>query len=80
MGLFPFGGASALLLILAGYILGYRTLAIIGVLLEIYYLYMFYYELSISLGMKSYILMAVGLVFLGIWYVAKRHSTQEAIT
>lgn len=77
MGLFPFGGASALLLILTGYILGHRTLAILGVLLEVYYLYMFYYELSISLGTKSYILMAVGLVFLAIWVVANRHQTRE---
>ena len=80
MGLFPFGGASALLLILTGYVLGHRTLAILGVLLEIYYLYMFYYELSISLGTKSYILMAVGVVFLGVWYVANRHQTREALT
>lgn len=79
MGLFPFGGASALLLILTGYILGHRTLAILGVLLEIYYLYMFYYELSISLGVKSYILMAVGVVFLGIWYMANRHKSREAL-
>ena len=78
MGLFPFGGASALLLILTGYILGHRTLAILGVLLEIYYLYMFYYEISIPLGTKSYILMVVGIVFLAVWYFAKRHSIQEA--
>jgi|GEM_PF-1933695 len=80
MGLFPFGGASALLLILSGYILGHRTLAILGVLLEIYYLYMFYYELSISLGTKSYILKAVGVVFLGVWYAANRHRNKEAMT
>ncbi|WP_416878044.1 DUF4401 domain-containing protein [Litorimonas sp.] len=79
MGLFPFGGASALLLILTGYVLGNRTLAILGILLEIYYLYMFYYELSISLGTKSYILMVVGLVFLAIWYVVNRHHAQEAL-
>ena len=79
MILFPFGGASAMLLILTGYLLGNRTLAILGVLLEIYYLYMFYYELSISLGTKSYILMAVGLVFLSIWYFANRHKTREAL-
>lgn len=80
MVLFPFGGASAMLLILTGYILGHRTFAILGVLLEIYYLYMFYYELSISLGTKSYILMAVGVVFLGVWYFSNRHQTQEALT
>lgn len=78
MILFPFGGASALLLILVGYILGHRTLALLGVLLQIYYLYMFYYELSISLATKAYILMAVGYIFLAIWYFARPSETMEA--
>jgi uncharacterized membrane protein len=70
--LFPFGGAFAFLLMVAGYILGNRLLALFGILFQIYYLYMFYYELSISLGVKSYILLAVGVVLIAIWAFANK--------
>lgn len=70
--LFPFGGAFAFLLIVTGFILGNRILALFGVLFQIYYLYMFYYELSISLGIKSYILFAVGIVLIAVWMAARK--------
>lgn len=70
----PLGGASALLLILAGYILGSRTLAIIGTLLQIYFLTMFYYDLSLDLLTKSIVLFVSGLVFLGIWVFVNRKA------
>jgi len=70
--LVPLGGASALLLILAGYILGSRTLAIIGTLLQIYFLTMFYYDLSLDLLTKSIILFVSGLLFLGVWAFVRR--------
>ena len=72
----PLGGASALLLILAGYILGSRSLAIIGTLLQIYFLTMFYYDLSLGLLTKSIILFVSGLVFLGVWFFVR--ETEEA--
>ncbi len=72
--LFPFGGAFAFLLMAAGYILGNRVLALFGILFQIYYLYMFYYELSISLGIKSYILLAVGAGLIAIWAFANKTS------
>ncbi len=78
--LFPYGGAFAFLLIVIGYSLGHRVLALIGILLQIYYIYMFYYELSLSLGLKSYILMAVGLVCLIVWAGVKRMPEMEAIS
>ena len=68
----PLGGASALLLMLAGYILGSRSLAIIGTLLQIYFLTMFYYDLSLDLLTKSIILFASGLIFLAVWHAINR--------
>ena len=68
----PLGGASALLLILTGYILGSRSLAIIGTLLQIYFLTMFYYDLSLDLLTKSIVLFLSGVVFLGVWIFVRR--------
>lgn len=80
----PLGGASALLLIIIGYILGSRSLAIIGTLLQIYFLTMFYYDLSLGLLPKSIILFLSGLVFLGVWIFVRQHKQEayksEAIT
>lgn len=70
----PLGGASALLLILTGYILGSRSLAIIGTLLQIYFLTMFYYDLSLGLLTKSIVLFVSGLVFLGVWVFVRRRG------
>ena len=72
----PLGGASALLVMITGYILGSRSLAIIGTLLQIYFLYMFYYDLSLSLLNKSIILFVSGLIFLAVW-VFVRGQTLE---
>ncbi|GGX65451.1 hypothetical protein GCM10011309_14630 [Litorimonas cladophorae] len=68
----PLGGASALLLILTGYILGSRSLALIGTGLQIYFLTMFYYDLSLDLLTKSIVLFVSGLVFLGVWVFVNR--------
>ncbi len=68
----PLGGASALLLILTGYILGSRSLAIIGTLTQIYFLTMFYYDLSLDLLTKSIVLFVSGLIFLGVWFFVNR--------
>ena len=76
--LVPLGGASALLIILAGYILGSRSLAIIGTLLQIYFLTMFYYDLSLDLLTKSVILFVSGLVFLAVWFFVGRNSEVPA--
>lgn len=70
--LVPLGGASALLLILTGYILGSRNLAIIGTLLQVYFLTMFYYDLSFDLLTKAIVLFVSGLVFLGVWMIIQR--------
>ena len=74
----PLGGASALLLMLAGYILGSKSLAMIGTLLQIYFLTMFYYDLSLDLLTKSIILFVSGLVFLGVWMFVRRKEEAAA--
>lgn len=74
----PLGGASALLLMLAGYILGSKSLAMIGTLLQIYFLTMFYYDLSLDLFTKSIILLVSGMVFLGIWMFVRRKEEAAA--
>jgi hypothetical protein len=70
----PLGGASALLLMLAGYIFGSRALTTIGMLLQIYFLTMFYYDLSLGLLTKSIVLFLSGLLFLGLWSFVRQKS------
>jgi len=47
-----------------------------GTLLQIYFLTMFYYDLSLGLLTKSIILFVSGLVFLGVWFFVR--ETEEA--
>ena len=44
----------------------------IGTLLQIYFLTMFYYDLSLGLLTKSIILLLSGLIFLGVWVFVRR--------
>ena len=68
----PLGGASALLLMILGYILGSQALAIIGTLLQVYFLTMFYYDLSLDFMTKSIILFLSGLIFSGVWVFVRQ--------
>lgn len=58
--LLPPGGSAALVILMLAFTLGHWPLAITGVLLEIYFVPRFYYDLDLSLLTKSWILMAVG--------------------
>jgi hypothetical protein len=60
----PTGSAVALVLMLLGYTLGSRMLAVLGVLAEIYFLTWFYYDLNDTLLVKSIVLAVVGAVLL----------------
>lgn len=62
--LLPPGGSAALVVLVLAYTLGDRALAIVGVLLQIYFLPRFYYDLELSLLTKSWLLMAVGTLLL----------------
>jgi hypothetical protein len=62
--LLPIGASAALVLLALAYTLGSRTLAAIGALLEIYFIWSFYWDLEGTLLTKSVILMAAGAVLL----------------
>ena len=58
--------------------LGHRPLAIVGVLLEVYFVPRFYYDLDLSLLIKSWILMAVGVALLAAYAVLRRTGAAAA--
>jgi uncharacterized membrane protein len=75
--LLPPGGSAALVILMLAFALGHWPLAIVGVLLEIYFVPRFYYDLELSLLTKSWILMAVGGALLAA-YAALRRSGAAA--
>ncbi len=75
--LLPPGGSAALVILMLAFALGHWPLAIVGVLLEIYFVPHFYYDLELSLLTKSWILMAVGGALLAA-YAALRRSGAAA--
>jgi uncharacterized membrane protein len=70
--LLPPGGSAALAILMLAFTLGHRPLAIVGVLLEVYFVPRFYYDLDLSLLIKSWILMAVGIALLAAYAVLRR--------
>jgi uncharacterized membrane protein len=70
--LLPPGGSAALVILMLAFTLGHWPLAIIGLLLEIYFVPRFYYDLDLSLLIKSWILMAVGVALLAAYGVMRR--------
>jgi Domain of unknown function (DUF4401) len=62
--LLPAGASSALVLLLLGYTLGSRSLAVLGALMEVYFIWQFYADLQSTLLTKSIILMSAGAVIL----------------
>jgi hypothetical protein len=62
--LLPVGASVALVLLTLAYTLGSRTLAAIGALMEIYFIWSFYWDLDGTLLTKSIILMSAGAVML----------------
>jgi hypothetical protein len=62
--LLPVGASAALVLLTLAYTLGSRTLAVIGALVAIYFIWSFYWDLNGTLLTKSIILMAAGAVLL----------------
>ncbi len=77
--LLPPGGSGALVILTLAFVLGSWTLALLGALLQAYFLWQFYYDLQISLLNKSFLLAAVGVIVLGCWWlVAGRKPGQAA--
>ena len=75
--LLPPGGSASLLIIMVAFILGSRPLAILGVVLQIHYLWRFYYDLQITLLAKSELLLAVGVVLIITWWLMQRLTAVE---
>lgn len=74
----PPGGSAALVIMMLAFVLGSRPLALLGVLLQIHYLWRFYYDMQVTLLVKSGILVAVGAVLIVAWWLMQRSSEQEA--
>jgi Domain of unknown function (DUF4401) len=62
--LLPPGGSAGLAILMLAFTLGHWPLAIVGALLEVYFVPRFYYYLELSLLTKSWILVAVGVALL----------------
>ncbi len=70
--LLPPGGSAALVIMMLAFVLGGHVLAGLGVALESWYLCRFYYDLELTLLVKSGLLVAVGVVVLGAWWALAR--------
>jgi hypothetical protein len=75
--LLPPGGSAALVIMMLAFVLGSRPLALLGTLLQIYYISRFYYDIDATLLMKSGMLTAVGAVLLLAWWLTMRRSPEE---
>jgi len=62
--LLPTGASAALVMLALGYTLGSRSLAILGAVAEIYFVWRFYWDMQETLLTKSIILMAAGAILL----------------
>ena len=75
------GLLAAIGLVALGYALGERLLAGIGLLFVPVFVITFYYDLELALDIKSYMLMATGVVLLGTrWLLGRRPWAQEEPT
>jgi uncharacterized membrane protein len=74
--LLPPGGSAALMILMLAFVLGSRPLALLGVLLQIIYIWRFYYDMEATLLVKSGILMAVGSVLVLAWWLMMRRSPE----
>jgi hypothetical protein len=70
----PPGGSAALVIMTLAFVIGSRPLALLGVVLQILYVWRFYYDLDATLLIKSLMLMAVGVVLLVAWWLIVRRS------
>lgn len=76
--LLPPGGSAALVILVLAYTLGHWALAIVGILLQVYFLTRFYYDLELSLLTKSWLLMGVGLLLLVLYAAIARRRAAGA--
>jgi hypothetical protein len=74
--LLPPGGSAALVIMMLAFVLGSRPLALLGTLLQIYYIWRFYYDMDVTLLVKSGMLSGVGAVLLLGWWLMMRRSPE----
>jgi len=77
IAIMPLGSAAALLVLLTGYILGLRSLAIIGALAQIAYIVWYYYDMNITLLNKSLLLMGFGALLLLVYFIAYKRGARH---
>ena len=76
--LLPAGGSAALVTMMLAFVIGSRPLALLGTLLQIHYLWRFYYDLDITLLAKSGVLTAAGIALLAAWWLLQRRTAAVA--
>lgn len=75
--LLPPGGSACLVILMLAFILGSRPLAALGVLLQVHYIWRFYYDMQVTLLAKSGVMLAVGAVLIAAWWLMQRRITAE---
>ncbi len=75
--LLPPGGSASLVIVMLAFTLGSRPLALLGVLLQILYIWRFYYDMQATLLTKSGVMFAVGVVFIVAWWFMQRSAPAE---
>ncbi len=71
---------GAILIILLGFYVNYRTALLLGTVAFIYFVSQYYYDLNLTLLTKSIILFVSGLLFLILYFfVHKKITTNEKI-
>lgn len=76
--LLPPGGSAAMLLLVLAYVIGSRPFAVIGAALQGQFIVRYYYSLEMNLFDKSLLMMAVGLLLVGAWWLLQRHGERSA--
>ncbi len=66
--------AAAMLLVLISFLVHYRTGWVMGIVCLVYAVSQYYYDLHFTLLVKSFILMASGLLFLVLYYFIKKST------
>lgn len=74
--LLPPGGSAALVLMTFAYVTGSPGFATFGALLQVQFIIRYYYSLEMTLLNKSWLLMAVGIVLLGAWWLLQKPLSQ----
>jgi len=77
--LLPAGGVGAYLLLLIGYAMGSKSLALIGAIVTGFFLFWAYFDLNLTLMELSGIMAVSGLVLLGVWKFAQGRAAREAV-